>query len=334
MSLTRFVLMLALLAGPALSIAGPEDRAEAVEAFAADVAKKHDMKQQDVLDILAKARFRHDIIKIMKRPAEGKPWHEYRKIFMTSARAKGGAEFWRDNAALLEKAEKTYGVPPQIITAIIGVETRYGGYIGKHRVLDALSTLAFGYPKRSKFFTGQLEEFLLLAKEEDVDLEASVGSYAGAMGMPQFIPSSYRAYAVDFDGDGKRDLYNSKADIIGSVANYFKRHGWKAGADVTVKADSGELDTKRYVKAGMKPSLSMKELRKAGIKPQQAVSDDETVSFIALEQKDGHDHWLGLKNFYVITRYNHSNMYAMAVYQLSQEILALRNEEANELPGR
>jgi len=321
--LTVLLSVTLLLLTSALS-AAPEDREAAVHAFADEMAQKHGFDRDELIQLLAKARFRGDIIRAMRRPAEAKPWHQYRPIFVTQARAKAGVDFWERNVDLLEQAEREYGVAPEIIVAIIGVETRYGGYIGKHRVLDALTTLTFGYPRRAAFFRTQLEEFLLLEREEDVDPLAAVGSYAGAMGMPQFIPSSYRAYAVDFDGDGKRDLFDSKADIIGSVANYFKRHGWEPGRRVALQANvDGEVPDE-LADAGMKPSLSYAQLKAGGVSVDEPLRDNEIVSLVELEMEDGNQYWLGLKNFYVITRYNHSNLYAMAVYQLSREILAQR----------
>ena len=327
--LSLFFLALFLLSTPAAS--APEDREKVVHAFADEMVKKHGFDRAELLQILSQARFRGNIIKAMTRPAEGKPWYKYRPIFVTQSRAKGGVDFWNQNAELLARAEKEFGVPPEIIVAIIGVETRYGGYTGKHRILDSLSTLAFGYPKRAKFFRKELEEFLLLAREEDVDVTGAKGSYAGAMGLPQFISSSYRAYAVDFDGDGKRDLFDSTADIIGSVANYFKRHGWQQGRRVTLKAETGDGDLTPLIDAGMKPSLNYEQLKASGVKVNEPLRDNETVSLVRLELADGEEHWVGLKNFYVITRYNHSNLYAMAVYQLSREILAQRAAAADSL---
>ncbi len=305
-------------------VAAPEDRQAAVEAFADEMVAKHGFDRADLLHTLSGARFRGDIIKAMQRPAEAMPWHKYRPIFVTDSRASDGVDFWNANAQLLERAEQEFGVAPEIIVAIIGVETRYGRYAGKHRVLDALSTLAFGYPKRADFFRRQLEEFLLLAREEAVDLSGVKGSYAGAMGMPQFIPSSYRAYAVDFDGDGKRDLLDNTADVIGSVANYFKRHGWESGRRITLQAQPGSDDLTPMVEAGMKPSLAYEQLKASGVSVNEPLRDNEDVSLVRLEQEDGEEYWLGMKNFYVITRYNHSNLYAMAVYQLSRKILARR----------
>jgi membrane-bound lytic murein transglycosylase B len=283
------------------------------------------------MDLLGQARFRSDIIEAMRRPAEAKPWYKYRPIFVTMARTRAGVQFWRSNEALLERAEREYGVAPEIIVAIIGVETRYGGYTGKHRVLDALSTLAFGYPKRAPFFRKQLEEFLLLTREEEVDPLKAKGSYAGAMGMPQFIPSSYREYAVDFDADGKRDLWNSTADAIGSVANYFRRHGWRDGEQVTLKARVRQRPDDALAEAGLKPSLPMQRLAGMGVEVKDSPPGDTLVSLVRLENRNGEEYWLGLQNFYVITRYNHSALYAMAVYQLSREILAERSADRDEL---
>ncbi|MEW8561499.1 MAG: lytic murein transglycosylase B, partial [Candidatus Thiodiazotropha sp.] len=237
----------------------------------------------------------------------------------------GGVEFWRQNEALLASVSKQYGVPAEIIVAIVGVETRYGKHTGRYRVLDALTTLAFGYPKRSDFFRRELEQFLLLTREEGVDRDSAMGSYAGAMGMPQFISSSYRRYAVDHDGDGRRDLWNSKADIIASVASYFKTHGWKPNQPITLLTNGGEgLQT--FVDAGMKPSIKLGKLLAKGVRPLngETPAADSLTSLVKLDAGDKDEFWLGLHNFYVITRYNHSNLYAMAVYQLSQQIHAAK----------
>ena len=193
--------------------------------FIAEMQANHGFDREQLQLLMDKATYRQAIIDAISRPAEGKSWREYRPIFVTESRSRQGVEFWDANADLLARAEAEYGVPPEIIVAIIGVETRYGQHLGSYPVLDSLSTLAFGYPKRGKFFRGELTEFMLLSREETIDMTSAMGSYAGALGMPQFIPSSYRAYAVDFDADGRRDLWQSSADVIGSVASYFKRHG-------------------------------------------------------------------------------------------------------------
>ncbi len=290
------------------------------EEFVQEMVDKHGFDKLWLQQLMARAKYQQTIIDAISRPAEGKAWRQYRPIFVTSARAAEGAVFWRENQALLKRAEQKYGVPPDIIVAIIGVETRYGRHSGKYRVMDSLSTLAFGYPKRSKFFRKQLEEFLLLSREEGLDPLTSKGSYAGAIGKPQFIPSSYRSYAVDFDGDGQRNLLTDNADVIGSVAAYFKRHGWRQGAPITSRAKGANDSHQHYVDAGMKPSIPLAELRKAGITGEQKLPGESLASLVRLEGKNGPEYWLGLKNFYVITRYNHSNLYAMAVYQLSREI--------------
>jgi membrane-bound lytic murein transglycosylase B len=301
-----------------------EDLAE----FIASMTREHGFARTEVEAILADATKQQRILDAISRPAEGLPWWRYRNIFVKPDRAQGGLEFWRANAETLEKAEQRYGVPPEIVVAVIGVETFYGRHTGGHRVLDALYTLGFHYPKRASFFRRQLEEFLLLSREETIDPRQPTGSYAGAMGRPQFIPSSYRAYAVDFDGDGRRDIWENNADVIGSVGNYFAVHGWTAGAPVATRIEGVAARPDHFVAAGMKPSLTVGELRAAGYRLDDAVPDTAKTSVVALEQPDGEEYWAGLDNFYVITRYNHSNLYAMAVLQLSREILALHHADA------
>ena len=293
--------------------------------FIDEMSSKHGFDQRALGQLLAKAEYRQSIIDAMERPAEAKPWRDYRPIFVTDSRTEQGVTFWRENEALLTQVEQQYGVPPEIIVAIIGVETRYGRHTGRYPVLDALTTLAFGYPKRSKFFRKELEHFLLLSREEKLQPLKPKGSYAGAMGKPQFISSSYRHYAVDFDGNGVRDLWNSNADIIGSVANYFKRHGWRSGEPITTPAKGAGEQHQAFVDAGMKPSIPLSRLFESGISTDGKLGDDAKSSLIRLEGEKGDEYWLGLHNFYVITRYNHSNLYAMAVYQLSQRILEQRN---------
>ena len=304
-------------------------------AFVAEMVAKHKFDANELTGLLAEAKHRQDIIDAVSRPAEGKPWSKYRPIFLTESRIEGGLEFWDRHEELLEAVEKKYGVPPEIIVAIIGVETRYGANTGKYPVLDSLSTLAFGYPKRGKFFRRELEQFLLLTREEEVAPVGVKGSYAGAMGKPQFIASSYRAYAIDYDGDGRRDLWNSPADVLGSVANYFSKHGWRPGEPVTFPGTVTATPDARFAEAGMKPSIRVAELQAAGVEAVEDLPPDTLVSLVELDGAESKEYWLGLHNFYVITRYNHSNLYAMAVYQLAQEILALRQaRKANSLAAR
>ncbi|PVV19749.1 MAG: lytic murein transglycosylase B [gamma proteobacterium symbiont of Ctena orbiculata] len=289
--------------------------------FALEMAKKHNFNALQVERLLTSTTFRDDIIAAITRPAESKAWHEYRPIFLKPDRIAGGVRFWQENEDLLASVSQEYGVPAEIIVAIIGVETRYGKHTGRYRVIDALTTLAFGYPKRADFFRRELEEFLLLTREEGVDQESAMGSYAGAMGKPQFISSSYRQYAVDHDADGRRDLWNSNPDIIASVASYFKTHGWRTNQPITLLTQGGE-GLQPFVDAGMKPSIQLGRLLAKGVRPVNGAppAPETLTSLIKLDAGENHEYWLGLHNFYVITRYNHSNLYAMAVYQLSREI--------------
>jgi len=299
-----------------------------MRSFVADMVQRHGFDRTQLESWLKQARVRSDIIEAISRPAESKPWYQYRPIFLRPDRIAGGVAFWNDNAALLERAEQVYGVPPQIITAILGVETRYGSRQGSYRVMDSLVTLAFNYPPRSAFFKDELEQYLLLAREEGVDPLSLTGSYAGAMGQAQFISSSYRHYAVDFDGDGKRDLWHNTADAVGSVANYFKVHGWQRGGGIAVPATVNGKGYQTVLAKGLKPSMPVADIERRGVKPKQDVPGDTRAALIELEQKDGSEYWLGLNNFYVITRYNHSPLYAMAVYQLSEEIRAARGAQS------
>jgi membrane-bound lytic murein transglycosylase B len=298
-----------------------------VRAFIEKMSQRHGFDQGQLQAWFKEAQVRSDIIDAMSRPAESKPWYQYRPIFLQPARIEGGAAFWNEHAKELQRAEEIYGVPPQIITAILGVETRYGQHQGAYRVMDSLVTLAFNYPPRAAFFKDELEQYLLLTREEGVDPLAMSGSYAGAMGQTQFISSSYRHYAIDFDGDGKRDLWNNTADAIGSVANYFKEHGWERGGAVAVPVAASGERSQALVAKGLKPSLRIADLKKQGVKLEAALSDNTLAALIELEQKDGQEYWAGLQNFYAITRYNHSPLYAMAVYQLSEEIRALHNKQ-------
>ena len=320
------LLMLCLLFSISAAASANIDIDDAKKQFIDEMIEKHAFEQKSLEQMMDQAEFRQSIIDAMNRPAEAKPWSDYRPIFVTHSRAKQGIEFWQENEKLLNAAEAQYGVPVNIIVAIIGVETRYGRHTGSYPILDALTTLAFGYPKRSKFFRKELEHYLLLTREENIAPLEKKGSYAGAMGKPQFISSSYRNYAVDFDGDGKRDLWNSNADIIGSVAYYFKRHGWKRGDPVTMLANGAGKQHQDLVDLGMKPKTNIGKLLDRGISTDWKLPPDALSSLIHLEGDQGDEYWLGLHNFYVITRYNHSNLYAMAVFQLSQEILKLRNQ--------
>lgn len=298
--------------------------------FIDEMVARHKMSRNDLESLMGDAKRRQSILDAISRPAEGKPWHEYRPIFLTDSRIEGGIEYWNDNETVLDKASRHFGVDKRAIVAIIGVETRYGNNTGRYRVLDALATLAFDYPPRSKFFRSELEQFLLLAQEEDVDPRDALGSYAGAMGYGQFIPSSYRRYAVDFDENGKRDLWNSTYDIIGSVANYLHVHGWEPGQPVAVPATVSGDAYPSLITRDYKPKVTVAEMRKQGVTPQRPVADNQRGTLIELEGKEGPEYWIVFKNFYVITRYNRSPLYAMAVNQLGEEISAQRGYATEE----
>ena len=226
----------------------------------------------------------------------------------------------QENWKALAAAKKKYGVPPEIITSIIGVETMYGRIRGKYRVIDSLSTLAFDYPPRAGFFKKELRHFLHLVKEEGQDARIPLGSYAGAMGYGQFIASSYRAYAVDFDSDGIRDIWNNPIDAIGSVANYFAKHGWRANGLITVEASKPHDDADDLFNHSLKPNITVAEISRLGVISSTQVDQDTVVSLLLFNGKKGKEYWLGFQNFYVITRYNHSKLYAMAVFQLSERL--------------
>ncbi|MCW8930926.1 MAG: lytic murein transglycosylase B [Gammaproteobacteria bacterium] len=306
------------------SFASNLDKDPDVQIFINEMVKQHNFNKNELESLFSQVKIKQKILDAISRPAEkSKAWHEYRKIFLTPKRINQGVKFWQDNSDIIEYAEKTYGVAPEIMVSIIGVETFYGRLQGSYRVMDALSTLAFKYPKRSKFFRGELKHFLIMSKEQKFDPLSRKGSYAGAMGMGQFIPSSFQSYAIDFDGDGEKDIWSNNADAIGSVAHYFKRHGWKKGQPVT---DQLQLNKKNTIKSkdGCRRSCKLKlivaDFKQKGLQGETSVDDKTPAILLILKQKSGKEYWLGYNNFYVISRYNHSTLYSMAVYQLSQEI--------------
>ncbi|WP_313303080.1 lytic murein transglycosylase B, partial [Pseudomonas sp.] len=253
-----------------------------------------------------------------------KPWKDYRPMFITDARIARGVDFWRQHEAVLARAEQEYGVPAQYVVAIIGVETFFGRNTGNYRVIDALTTLGFDYPPRADFFRKELREYLLLARDEQLDPLTLKGSYAGAMGLPQFMPSSFRNYAVDFDGDGHINIWNNPDDAIGSVASYFKRHGWVAGEGVVSRAQVNGAQADQGLTTGIEPAKTFGQLRALGWSSHDALPDDLPVTAFRLEGDNGPEYWMGLKNFYAITRYNRSVMYAMAVHQLAEQLVQAR----------
>ncbi len=289
--------------------------------FIEKMVTEHQFNREELKALLNKAVVKESILKAMSSPAEKRlQWHSYRKIFLKPNRINGGIQFWQENKTLLNAASKKYGVPAEIIVAIIGVETRYGGNTGSYKVLDALTTLGFHFPKRANFFKSELEHFLLLCREEGFDPYEPKGSYAGAMGKSQFISSSYRAYAVDGDGDNKRDLWNSHADIINSIAHYFSKHGWQNSPLITQQTTVEGDAYKALINRSLKPKNTLKQLAEKHVAIPSDLAEDTVVKLLELQQKDHAEFWLTFHNFYVITRYNHSHLYAMAVYQLGQEI--------------
>lgn len=318
MNILKRIVVSSLIVASGITAANP---AKLQQEFVDLMVAKHQFERTEVQNILAKASKNHDILKAIAKPWEAKPWHQYYPIFLTEKRLNKGLEFWNKHQHALERAERETGVPAQVIVAIIGVESFYGTYTGKYSVLDALVTLGFHYPRRATFFRSELAELFILAKEEQLDISQLKGSYAGAMGWGQFIPSSYRHYAVDFDHDGSRDLFSNPVDAIGSVANYFKKNGWQANSAVAYPAKVIGNSYKKLLTKSRKFSHSWAELKAAGISVDEVeLTDDKSVKLLEFEQPKRNEYWVALKNFYVITRYNHSPLYAMAVFQFSQQL--------------
>lgn len=305
---------------------------QARAAFVRDTAAQYGIDPAYIESILARAEIRDSIITAMSRPAEAKPWRDYRPIFITQARIDGGREFLAQHRDALARVEGQYGVPAQVIVAIIGVETNYGRNTGSYPVLDALYTLAFAYPRsgdpakadrenrREAFFRGELAQLFALGKETGLDITTLTGSYAGAMGWGQFMPSSYREFAVDGDGDGKRDLFNNLDDVFASIANYFvKKGGWVRGGPVTLRANA-DVGAQPIQPESLDPVYTLDDLASRGFRPLGTVASDQTATVVNLDGAAGPEYWFGFHNFYAITRYNISKHYAMAVYQLSEAI--------------
>lgn len=327
----RFALFsAALCATLALPARGAETDPAAKAAFIAEATSKYGLDAGEIEDWLGRATYRQSIVNAMSRPAERvKPWKDYRPIFITEARVAGGRRFLAEHHEALQAVEAATGVPKQYVVAIIGIETAYGSVTGSFEVLDALYTLGFHYPElgdparqamRGAFFRDELAQSLLLAREEGIDIPSKLGSYAGAMGWGQFMPSSYRAYAKDGDGDGRRDLFGSLPDVFASIANYFVAHGWEAGGPVVARAVADEGSV--FQAPDLEPRYGLAELGQRGFRPAEALGHDLSATLVTLEGEAGTEHWLGFRNFYVITRYNRSPMYAMAVHQLAEAIVA------------
>jgi membrane-bound lytic murein transglycosylase B len=312
------LLLLSVTTAQGIDLDQPE-----VRTFIDSMVAEHDFDREELRDVLDAAKVKDSILEAIARPAEKTlSWAEYRKHFLTRERIDAGAAFWVENKDTLDSISIDTGVPVEILVGIIGVETYYGRITGSYRVLDALATLAFSYPPRSKFFRRELQEYLLLVREEGMQATDATGSYAGAMGRPQFMPSSFRAYAVDSTGDGKRDIWDNWTDVAGSIANYFLKHGWKPGEEVTAQASLGGTwkgPTPEPANT-LKASETIASLSRQGVMFVTDLPADSKTELLTFEGDDGVEHWVGFHNFFVITRYNRSVMYALAVHQLGQEV--------------
>jgi len=337
LSASKYLLTAALLLWAQCEPASALDIKRAdVKDFIAHMAETSPFKKRQLRKLMKEAQSQPAIIEAMDRPAEkAKPWFEYRPIFLTERRVREGTDFWLAHRQALDQASVRSGVAPEYLAAILGVETYYGRLTGSYRVLDALATLAFDYPARAKFFRDELEQFLLLTRDMGLDPRKVKGSYAGAMGAPQFMPSNYRRYAVDADADGRIDLWTNWPDVCASVGNYLKEHGWNAGepvlSEASVTADKApELDGHTLAL-----SETVGSLRTKGVSFDSSLSEDAPALLIAADDADG-VHWrVGYNNFYVITRYNHSALYAMAVYELAAAVKQriLLNDAGVSAPG-
>jgi membrane-bound lytic murein transglycosylase B len=292
-----------------------------VRDFIRDMAQRHGFVERELAFMFSRVKREESILNSIRPPDKPRSWQEYRDIFINEKRVALGAEFWSANRARLERAQREYGVPAEYILAIIGIETYYGRNMGRWRVVDALTTLAFDYPPRAGFFRSELESYLLMAREAGIDVFSVRGSYAGAIGIPQFMPSSARRYAVDFDGNGKIDLQKSRSDAIGSVANFLKVHGWQRDADVAVGARVTGDAWRAYADGRFEPTHSMAELREAGVEFDSPEPAGAHGALVELGNTERPSDWrVGLRNFYVITRYNRSALYAAAVADLAKEL--------------
>ncbi|WP_052417455.1 lytic murein transglycosylase B [Cellvibrio mixtus] len=328
MQFAKIKALLALVAlGASATTSADYTRHPLAAEFVNEMVQQHGFTADEINQWLSKAEKRQPILDSIARPAEkSKTWKEYRPIFIVPMRITNGVNFWNENREALARAEKEYGVPAEIIVAIIGVETNYGKNTGNWYVIDALTTLAFDYPPRAPFFRSELVNYFILTREQKHDPLEFKGSYAGAMGYGQFMPSSYRNFAVDFSGDGFTDIWKNPTDAIGSIANYFKKHGWQQGKPVVVPAKLVRAREQVVVHESFNkvevPAVTVADWKKVGVVPKARIAARTPVISIEFDGVNGLEYWMGLQNFYTITRYNRSPMYAMAVYDLSLDIKA------------
>ncbi len=323
LKLTLGTLLLACLTGLTHATPKPNSFADAPATieFAREMEQRHGFNADELLGKFAQTSSNAKVLQLIKPPAspQQRSWERYRPRFLNDRRIDGGVRFWQDNRTVLARARALYGVPEEIIVAIIGVETEYGRNTGGFRVLEALATLAFDYPRRAEFFRTELEQFLLLARENNMDPLAIKGSFAGAIGIPQFMPGSQRRYAVDFDGDQRVDLSGSFDDAIGSVGRFLEQHGWQAGQPIAVVGQTQGEPARELIEAGIRPTLKVGELAARGISARAGAEDSVALVDLVSPGRET-EYWLGYENFYVITRYNRSSFYAMSVFQLAEEI--------------
>jgi membrane-bound lytic murein transglycosylase B len=299
-----------------------------VRKFIGHMVRTHGFDAPALRDLFASARLDQDVVRAISAPATSRPWYQFKPLCVDDTQIADGMRFWNENAEVLERARRDFGVPQAIIVALIGIESRYGRYAGGFRVFDSLYTLSFEWPKRADYFRGELEQFLVLSREQGWDPALVQGSFAGALGWPQFMPSSYRRFAIDYSGDGKIDLWADSADIVGSVANYLREFGWREGQPVAAPARVDTAGPKPLLELGLRPQLSVAQWRERGVQSPPGVTESLPASLFTLDLIDGAEYWFGFDNFYALLRYNYSRNYAMAVYQLGEEIRQAREEPA------
>lgn len=284
----------------------------------------HGFDRRALSALLSEAKINQDVIKAISAPATSRPWYQFKRLCVDEEQIENGVAFWNRNAETLERARREFGVPEEILVAIVGIETRYGLLEDHFNVVDSLYTLAFAQTKRSSYFRSELEQFLLLGREQGWDVKTVNGSFAGALGWPQFMPSNYRRYAIDYNADGGIDLWGDVTDVIGSIGNYLRTFGWKDAQPLVVPVRVTASDPQPLLDLGLKPKLTVAQWKKRGVQTIHAANDSSTASLFAIELVDGFDYWLGFENFYALLQYNYSRNYVMAVYELGEEIKVRR----------
>jgi len=300
-----------------------------VRKFIGHMVRAHGFDKQDLRVLFEQAHRNEDVVRAISMPATSRPWYKFKPLVVDAVQVASGLRFWNENAEVLERAQRDYGVPESVIVALIGIESRYGSHTGGVAVVDSLYTLGFDSHKRTDYFRSELEQFLVLARDQGWDPGQIQSSFAGALGWPQFMPSSYRRFAIDYSNDGKINLWTDTADIVGSVANYLRQFGWKAGQPIAMPARIDIPDPKRLLESGLKPQVSLAQWQKRGVQSPPGTVQSSRASLFALEIPDGVEYWFGFDNFYVLLRYNYSVNYAMSVYQLAEDIKQAR-EQARE----